>query len=64
MNKLGFRLVGSFLIVLLMVVAVGLYSSVEGQRSLQEAIGKNSMFLANQMLENINNNIANWFDRF
>lgn len=64
MNKLGFRLIGGFLVVLLMVVAVGIYSSVESQRSLQEAIGKNSLFLANQMLSNINNNIANWRDRF
>ncbi len=64
MNKLGFRLIGGFLVVLLMVVAVGFYSSMESQRSLQEAIGKNSMFLANQMLANINHNIASWYDRF
>jgi methyl-accepting chemotaxis protein len=63
MKTLGMKLIGGFLILLLMIVAVAFYSSFASQRSLQESIGESAVFVANEMLVNMNMGIYNWLDR-
>jgi len=63
MKTLGTKLIGGFLILLLMIAAVALYSSFASQKSLQNAIGQSSVFLANEMLVNMNLAIYDWIDR-
>ena len=63
MKKLGMKLIGGFLLLLLMIVAVALYSSAVGQKSLQDSIGQSSVFVANEMLVNMNMAIYDWIDR-
>jgi methyl-accepting chemotaxis protein len=63
MKTLGMRLIGGFLFLLLMIVAVAFYSSFASQKSLQDAIGQSSVFVANEMLVNMNMAINDWLDR-
>ncbi len=63
MKTLGMKLIGGFLILLLMIVAVAFYSSFASQKSLQDSIGQNSVFVANEMLVNMNLAIYDWIDR-
>jgi methyl-accepting chemotaxis protein len=63
MKTLGMKLIGGFLLLLLMIVAVAFYSSFASQKSLQDSIGQSSVFVANEMLVNINSAVYNWLDR-
>jgi methyl-accepting chemotaxis protein len=63
MKSIGTKLIGGFLILLMMIVAVALYSSFAGQKSLQTAIGQSNVFVANEMLVNMNLGVYNWLDR-
>ena len=63
MKTLGMKLIGGFLILLLMIVAVAFYSSFASQKSLQDSIGQNSVFVANEMLVNMNLAVYDWIDR-
>jgi len=64
MKRLGIRLIGGFLVILLLIVAVAFYAIGESHASLQEAIGQNSVFVANEMLVNINAEVFRWLDLF
>jgi len=63
MKTLGAKLIGGFVILLLMIVAVAIYSSFASQKSLQDSIGQASGFVANEMLVNMNMGVYNWLDR-
>jgi methyl-accepting chemotaxis protein len=63
MKTLGMKLISGFLLILLMIVAVAFYSSFASQKSLQDAIGQSSVFVANEMLVNMNMAIYDWIDR-
>jgi methyl-accepting chemotaxis protein len=63
MKTLGTKLIGGFLVLLLMIVAVAFYSSFASQKSLQDSIGQSSVFVANEMLVNMNMAIYDWIDR-
>jgi methyl-accepting chemotaxis protein len=63
MKTLGMKLIGGFLLLLLMIVAVAFYSSFASQKSLQDSIGQSSVFVANEMLVNMNMAIYDWIDR-
>jgi methyl-accepting chemotaxis protein len=63
MKTLRMKLIAGFLLLLLMIVAVAVYSSFASQRSLQDSIGQSSVFVANEMLVNINTALFNWLDR-
>jgi methyl-accepting chemotaxis protein len=63
MKTLGMKLIGGFVLLLLMIVAVAFYSSFASQRSLQDTIGQSSVFVANEMLVNMNMAIYDWIDR-
>ncbi len=64
MKKIGIKLICGFGCILLMVLTVAIYSTYESQKSLQASIGQNSVFIANEMLININREVYNWIDRF
>jgi methyl-accepting chemotaxis protein len=63
MKRLGFKLIGGFVILLLMIAAIAFYSSASSRKSLQESIGQDSVFVASEMLVNINMAVYNWLDR-
>ena len=63
MKSLRTKLISGFLIFLVMIVAVALYSSFASQASLKESIGQSSVFVANEMLINMDMTIFNWIDR-
>jgi X-X-X-Leu-X-X-Gly heptad repeat protein len=63
MNRLGSKLIGGFLLLVLMIVVLASYTAYASQRSLQESIGQSSVFVANEMLVNMNMAIYNWIDR-
>lgn len=63
MKKLGTKLIAGFGFILIMIVVVGLYSSIASQRSLRDSIGQNSVFMANEILVNMNMAIYNFIDR-
>jgi methyl-accepting chemotaxis protein len=63
MKTLGTKLIGGFLILLLMLCIVGFYASFASQKSLRESIGRNSTFLASELLVNMNMAIYDWVDR-
>ncbi|MGA2974801.1 MAG: methyl-accepting chemotaxis protein [Spirochaetia bacterium] len=64
MKTLGMKLISGFLLLLLMIIAVAFYSSFASQKSLQDAIGQSSVFVANEMLVNMNMAVFDWIDRF
>ncbi|MFA6505129.1 MAG: methyl-accepting chemotaxis protein [Treponemataceae bacterium] len=64
MKKISVRLIGGFLVILLMIVAVGFYSSLTGQRSLEHSIAQKSEFETNTMLTGINTRVYTRIDRF
>jgi hypothetical protein len=64
MNRLGTKLIAGFLLLVLMIVALSFYAAYASQKSLQESIGQSSVFVANEMLVNIDMTIYNWIDRF
>ncbi len=55
--KIGTKLITSFILVVLLMTALSLYSVSVSQDSLQESVGENSMLLADEMMKRINNNI-------
>lgn len=55
--KIGTKLVVAFMVVLLMIVALALYSVVVSRKSLRESVGKSSVFLAEEILNRIEQNI-------
>ena len=64
MKTLGTKLIGGFFFFLLMIVALAFYATYASQRSLQDSIGQSSVFMANEMLVNMNMAVYNWIDRF
>ena len=48
--KIRIKLLGGFLLVVLFIIALSFYSLDTAQRSLKESIGKNTVFLAEEML--------------
>ena len=63
MKTLGAKLIGGFLLLLLMIVALAFYATLASQKSLQDSIGQSSVFVANEMLVNMNMAIYNWIDQ-
>ncbi len=63
MRRLGTKLITGFAFFLVMIVAVGLYSSLASQASLQSSIGQSSVFVANEMMISMNSALYNWIDR-
>jgi methyl-accepting chemotaxis protein len=63
MKTIGFKLLGGFLLLLLMIGAVAFYSTSAAQGSLQASIGQSNMFVAREMLGNMNLGVYNWIDR-
>ena len=55
--KIAVKLMTGFLLAVLFIVALSFYSVDTGQRSLKELVGKNSMFLAEEMLRKMDQNI-------
>ena len=55
--KIAAKLVAGFLLVVLCIVALTLYSVDTAQRSLEESVGKNTVFLAEEMLEKMDQSI-------
>ncbi len=55
--KIGTKLTAGFILVVLLMAAMALYSVSTSRRSLQESIGNSSMFLADEMLRKIDENI-------
>jgi methyl-accepting chemotaxis protein len=63
MNRLGTKLIAGFLLLVLMIMVLAFYAAYASQKSLQESIGQSSVFVANEMLVNMNMAIYNWIDR-
>ncbi len=55
--KIGTKLTTGFMLVVLLMITLALYSVSTSRRSLQESIGNSSMFLAEEMLGRIDENI-------
>lgn len=55
--KIGTKLTTGFMLVLLMLVALSLYSFNVNQKSLQKSVGNSSVFLAEEILNRIEQNI-------
>jgi len=55
--KIKVKLLGGFLLVVLCIIALSFYSADTGQRSLEESIGKNTVFLAEEMLAKMDQSI-------
>ncbi len=55
--RIGTKLIASFVLFVLLIVAVALYSVVVGEKSLQESIGTSSVFLAEEMLRRIDESV-------
>lgn len=51
------KLVTAFALIVTLMIALALYSMSESQQSLEESVGKNSVFLAEEMLKGINQGI-------
>ena len=52
--KIGTKFMAGSALVVLLMAALALYSANMGQRSLRESVGKNSIFLAEEMLKRLN----------
>jgi hypothetical protein len=63
MHRLGTKLIGGFLLLVLMIVVLAFYTAYASQGSLQDSIGQSSVFVANEMLVNMNMAVYNWIDR-
>src|SRR4030042_907738 len=63
MNRLGTNLLAGFLLIVLMIMALAFYAVYASQKSLQDSIGQSSVFVANEMLVNMNMAIYYWIDR-
>jgi len=55
--KINVKLLGGFLLVVLCIAALSFYSANTAQRSLKDSIGKNTVFLAEEMLIKMDQNI-------
>ncbi len=55
--NIGTKLIASFMVVVLLMVALALYLVNRSQKSLQECVGKNSIFLADEMLKRMDHGI-------
>lgn len=64
MKTIKAKLIGGFLFFVLMIVALAFFSTYESQIYLQESIGQGSVFIANEMLVNMNMAIYDRIDRF
>jgi methyl-accepting chemotaxis protein len=63
MNRLGTKLIASFLLLVLMIMVLAFYATYASQKSLQHSIGQGSAFIANEMLVTMNMTIYYWIDR-
>lgn len=55
--KIGTKLTVGFMLVVLLLVTLAVYSVIVSQKSLRESVGKSSIFLVDEMLRRINQNI-------
>ncbi len=55
--RIGVKLMAGFALVILLMVALSLYLTSISQKSLRQAVGKSSIFLAEEMLKRINRSI-------
>jgi len=55
--KIGTKLIGSFLLIVLLMAVMAFYSASLSQRSLKEAVGRSSTFLVEEMLQRIDQDI-------
>ena len=55
--KIGVKLLAGFVPVVLLMTAMALYSVHTGEKSLENSVGKTSIFLAEEMLKTINRDI-------
>lgn len=55
--RIGTKLMAGFALVIVLMVALALYSTTISQKSLQQSVGESSMFLAEEMLRRINHSI-------
>ncbi len=55
--KIGVKLLAGFVPVVLLMTVMGLYSVHTGEKSLENSVGKTSIFLAEEMLKTINRDI-------
>lgn len=55
--NIGTKLIASFMIVVLLMVALALYLVNRSQKSLQESVSKSSIFLADEMLKRMDHGI-------
>ncbi|MDY7031655.1 MAG: ATP-binding protein [Thermodesulfobacteriota bacterium] len=55
--KIGVKLTVGFMLVLLLIAAFSLYSLSVSQKSLQDSVGKNSIFLAEEMLKRMDHSV-------
>ena len=55
--KIGTKLIGGFMLIVLLMVALALYLVSVHQKSLLQSVGKSSVFLAKEMLKRINHGV-------
>jgi len=55
--RISTKLIAAFALIVILMVALSLYSMGESRKSLEESVGKNSVFLAEEMLKTINQGI-------
>ncbi len=55
--RIGTKLTASFLLIILLMVALSLYLTSVSQKFLQQSVGESSMFLAEEILQRINHSI-------
>ena len=56
-TRIGTKLIASFVLFVLLIVAVALYSVVVSEKSLKESIGTSSVFLAEEMLRRVDESV-------
>jgi len=55
--KIGTKLIAAFVLILTLMVALALYLMNKSHQSLEESVGKSSVFLAEEMLKRMNQGI-------
>jgi len=58
MNRLTVKLLGGYALVILLMVTLSVYTVVVSQRTMEDSIGKSSAFLADNMLNGLDQNIG------
>ncbi len=58
MNRLTVKLIGGYAIIVLLMVALSVYTVVVSQSAMEDAIGKSSIFLADNMLNGLDKSVG------